>query len=74
MVFKGLMSPLGPALKHPAATLLLELVTLGCSSDMGNQWTLEMLDAALAKGTHPSAMVPEAAEQLYEETLKKIAP
>jgi hypothetical protein len=40
---------------------------------MGDQWTQEMLEAALHKGAHPSAMVPEAAEQLREETLEKVA-
>jgi hypothetical protein len=32
-----------------------------------------MLEAALHKGAHPLAMVPEAAEQLREETLEKVA-
>jgi hypothetical protein len=67
------MAPSGPALDHPAAALLLELATLGCSLDMGDQWTQEMLEAALHKGAHPSVMVPEAAEQLREETLEKVA-
>jgi hypothetical protein len=72
-LFKGLMSPLGPALAHPAAALLLDLAILGCSLDMGKEWTQEMLEAALAKGAHPSAMVLEAAERLRAEMLEKVA-
>jgi hypothetical protein len=71
--FRGLMAPVGPALKHPAAELLLELATVGCSSHMGEQWSRDMLNAAIQKGAHPSAMLPEAAAQLRAETLEKVA-
>jgi hypothetical protein len=71
--FRGLMAPSGPALTHPAAPLLLELSTLGCASEMGDDWTMEKIEAAIAKGAHPSAMEPEAASQLREETLEKIS-
>ena len=53
-------------------TLLLALATVGCRADVGEGWTLEMLDAAILKGSHPSAMEPEAAAQLREETLEKV--
>jgi hypothetical protein len=66
------MVPTGEALEHPAAPLLLEIATLGCRADVGEEWTLEMLDAAISKGSHPSAMEPEAAAQLREETLEKV--
>jgi hypothetical protein len=69
--FRGLMAPSGPALDHPAAQLLLELATLGCSSEMGAKWQLDLLEAAIKKG-HPSALVPEAATQLRAETLEKV--
>jgi hypothetical protein len=72
-VFKGLMAPSGPALEHPAAPLLLELATMGCHADIGEAWTLEMLEEAIAKGAHPSAMEPVPAAQLREETLEKVA-
>jgi hypothetical protein len=62
--FCGLMAPSGPALLHPAAPLLLELATLGCSSDTGDSWCMDLLEAAIKKGAHPSALVPEAATQL----------
>jgi hypothetical protein len=32
----------------------------GCPVEMGPQWTLEMLEAALQKGAHPAVMDPEA--------------
>jgi hypothetical protein len=66
------MVPTGEALEHPAAPLLLELATVGCWADVGEGWTLEMLDAAILKGSHPSAMEPEAAAQLREERLEKL--
>jgi hypothetical protein len=72
-IFKGLMTPPGPALDHPAAPLLLEMATLGCMADVGKGWTMEMLEAAIEKGLHPSAMEPDAAGQLREETLEKVA-
>ena len=34
---------------------------------------MEMLEAAIEKGSHPSAMEPEAAGQLRAETLEKVA-
>jgi hypothetical protein len=73
-VFKGLMAPSGKALEHPAAPVLLELLaTMGCTADVVDSWTMEILEAAIAKGAHPLAMVPEAATQLREETLEKVA-
>jgi hypothetical protein len=70
--FRGLMAPSGPALDHPAAPLLLELATLGCSSAMGDTWTIDLIEAAIQKGAHPSVLDPEAAAQLREETLEKV--
>lgn len=71
-IFKGLMAPSGAALDHPAAPLLLELATVGCPADVGDQWTMEMIEAAISHGAHPSAMQPEAAAQLRAETLEKV--
>jgi hypothetical protein len=70
--FIGLMAPSGPALEHPAAPLLLELATLGCVTDVGDQWTMELVEAAIKHGAHPSALLPEAAAQLHAETLEKV--
>ncbi len=67
------MAPSGEALNHPAAPLLLELATMGCKADVGERWTMDMLEAAIAKGSHPSAMEPEVATQLRAETLEKVA-
>jgi hypothetical protein len=72
-MFKGLMAPSGEALNHPAAPLLLELATLGYPAEVGEGWSMEMLEAAIEKGSHPSAMEPEAAGQLRTETLEKVA-
>jgi hypothetical protein len=70
--YRGLMAPSGPALHHPAAPLLLELATLGCTSEMGDTWTQELIEAAIKKGAHPSALDPKASRQLRDETLEKV--
>jgi hypothetical protein len=70
-VHRGLMAPSGEALKHPAADMLLEFSMKGCPVETGPKWTKAMLDAALAKGAHPSAMEPEAAAQLRAESIEK---
>ena len=72
-LFKGLMAPSAQALEHPAAPLLLELATIGCTAAVDGSWTMEMLEAAMERGAHPSALLPEAATQLREETLEKVA-
>jgi hypothetical protein len=58
------MAPSNDTLLHPAAPLLLELATLGCKADVGEAWTMDMLEAAINKGAHPSALQPKAAGQL----------
>jgi hypothetical protein len=70
-VHRGLMAPSGEALKHPAADMLLKFLMKGCPVETGPKWTKAMLDAALAKGAHPSAMEPEAAAQLRAESIEK---
>ena len=72
-LYIGLMAPSGPALKHPVAPMLLELATVGCCAHIPTTWTAELLEAAIAKGAHPSALDPIAAEQLCTETMEKIA-
>ena len=71
-LFTGLMAPSGPAMAHPAAPLLLELATVGCTVANSDEWTIDALEAAINTGAHPSALVPEAAQQLRDETLEKV--
>jgi hypothetical protein len=52
------------ALHHPATDLLLQYATKGCPTQTGQNWTTGEMEAAIAKGTHPSAMASEAAAQL----------
>jgi hypothetical protein len=73
-MFKGLMAPSDEALNHPAAPLLLELAKLGrCPEEVGDGWSMAMLEAAIGKGLHPSAMEPQTAGQLRAETVEKVA-
>jgi hypothetical protein len=39
---------------------------------MGDTWTQELIEAAIKKGAHPSALDPEASRQLRDETLEKV--
>ena len=70
--FVGLVMPSGPALAHPAALMLVEFATVGCDAAINMQWTREMIEAAIARGAHPSTQLPEPAAQLWQETLEKI--
>jgi len=70
-VYAGLMAPSGEALNHPAADMLLEFATTGCPVDTGPKWSKDMLNAALKKGAHPSALDPIASAQLRAESLEK---
>ena len=41
--------------------------------DVGEDWTLEQLEAAVARGPHVSARVPEAIEQIQVKAREKVA-
>lgn len=68
------MVPSGVTLDHRAAPLLLELASMGCHMDIIREaWTMEMLEEAITKVAHPSAMDPIPVAQLRVETLEKVA-
>ncbi|KAL7533277.1 hypothetical protein ACHAWF_011989 [Thalassiosira exigua] len=69
--YRGQMCPGGLALEHPAADILLEYATGGCPAQTGRQWTREMLEAAVEKGPHKSAMEPEAMAYIQQEVEAK---
>ena len=71
-VFRGLMRPAGEVLEHPFGPVLLEYATKGCPVDTSPEWTMEMLEAAIEYGTHPSADSPEAAHYCREQTAEKV--
>ena len=66
------VAPRGPALDHPAAPMLLEFATAGCNATNNDRWSMEPLEAVIAKGNHPSALLLEPVAQLCAETLEKI--
>ena len=69
---RGQMCPSGEALNHPAAPLLMEYATNGCPVQTNRQWTLEELEAAVERGPHSSALIPEAMKQHAEELQIKV--
>ena len=70
--FKGQMCPAGLALEHPAADLLLQYSQLGCPVETGQDWTADMMTAAIERGPHRSALEPAAMEQLQTEVEAKV--
>jgi len=64
--------PHGLALHHPAAATLLSYVTKGCLVHTGNNWALEQIKVAIAQGTHASALIPAAIEQMTLEVQDKV--
>jgi hypothetical protein len=66
------MWPQGLANKHPAGDLLLRYATEGCPVLTGAPWTPAQMQAAVERGPHESAMLPEAMEQLRVEVLEKV--
>jgi hypothetical protein len=69
---RGLMVPRIRALDHPAAPLLKEYASQGCPVDVGRDWTLEELEAAVEKGPHSSALEPDTIEQIQIEAREKV--
>ena len=69
---RGLMVPRMRALDHPAAPLLKQYASQGCPVDVGRDWTLEELEAAVEKGPHSSALEPDAIEQIQVEAREKV--
>ena len=66
------MCPSGLALRHPAASTLLEYATKGCPVQSGKPWTRAAMQAAIDRGPHVSARAPEAIDQLRAEVEEKV--
>ena len=66
------MYPRGRAVHHPAGALLKEWATFGCPTCTGTEWTLEQMEAAIARGPHQSALVPAALAHFREEVEEKV--
>ena len=56
---------------HPAAASLREYAKSGCPVTVGQDWTLEELEAAVEKGPHGSALAPHAIDQIHVEAREK---
>ncbi len=67
------MCPSGLAIHHPAADELLKYATKGCPTETGQNWTKEMMAAAVERGPHASALTPEAIAYFEKEIEQKLA-
>ena len=68
---KGSMCSSGLATLHPAGDLLLYYAMKGCPANTGRPWTLEEMEAAVAKGPYVLALQPDAIAQLQQEVAAK---
>ena len=68
---RGLMCPRWRAEQHPAAPMLRQYAKHGCPVSVEDDWTLEMLDAAVAQGPPASALKDDAIEQMQSEAREK---
>jgi hypothetical protein len=67
------MCPSGLALQHPAGPTLLRYATPGYPTLTGKPWTREMMQEAVDRGPHKSALALDAIRQLTKEVAAKIA-
>ena len=70
--YQHAMCPKGQALGHPAAQLLQEYAEVGCPVRTGKPWTREMMEEAVRRGPHESALTPEALEHFANEAKEKV--
>ena len=70
--YRNEMCPRGLALHHPAAATLLQYAERGCPVLTGTQWTTEQMQAAITRGPHVSALIPDAMAQLDTEVAEKV--
>ena len=72
LTYRNEMCPRGMALHHPASAALLQYATSGCPTLTGKNWTPEQMQAAISRGPHISALVPDAMKQLDLEVAEKV--
>jgi hypothetical protein len=70
--YRNNMCPANLATYHPAAHVLLEYATKGCPTNTGAPWSRQLMQAAIDKGPHVSALIPEAIDQLHSEVAEKV--
>ena len=68
----GSMCPARLALLHPAADILLEPYMNGCPTKTGKPWMREEVEEAIKRGSHVSALIPEAMKILNDEVKAKV--
>jgi len=69
---QGEMCPSGLALLHPAADLLKEWATYGCSTKTRTPWTQEQMQAAVDRGHNRSALTDDAIAHFRAEVDEKV--
>ncbi len=70
---RGLVYPRHRACNHPAAPILKEYASRGCPVEVGRNWTMAELEAAVKRGPHVSAMKDDAIAKIQIEARQKAA-
>ena len=73
LLYFGLMRPHNQALFHPATNDFLSYTTDGCPINCGNDWTIHQIQAAIDRGSHPSAQHPIPEKACRQEALAQAA-
>jgi hypothetical protein len=68
----GEMCPSGLALFHPVAELLKKWATYGCPTRTGQPWMQELMQAAVDRGPHHSALSDDAIAHFRAEVNEKV--
>jgi hypothetical protein len=66
------MCPVGLAMEHPAADMLMDWAQFGCPTKTGKPWTRADIEETIKRGPHQLALSPEAIQHFAEEIKGKI--
>ncbi len=70
---RGLVYPRHRACNHPVNPLLREYASKGCPVEVGRNWTMVELEAAVKRGPHVLAMKDDAIAQIKIKAREKAA-
>ena len=71
-MIRGLAYPRAQVEAHPAAPLLHEYARTGCPMDMGHDWTVEEVEAAVERAHHVSSLEDNAIAQIQIKAREKV--
>jgi hypothetical protein len=70
--YRNSLCPVGLAVEHPAAAILMDWAQFECPTKTSKLWTWEDIEGAIERGPHQLALSPEAIQHFAEEIKEKI--